>query len=259
MSCLLRYENVDISYGDSVVVRNINMQLNEGEILGIVGESGSGKTTVIKAAMGMLGMDGEVSRGSIFYNDTDLCTLSSGKLREINGCDISMVFQNSGASFCPIRTVGEQLYEIATAHNNISRKDHDAKVREILGNLGFEDVQRVLDSYPFELSGGMQQRVGIAAAMINRPRVILADEPTSALDVIVQKQVVEELINIHRKYNTAMIIVTHNIGVIEAMADRVIVMKDGNIVEEGTKEAIVSNPTHEYTKKLMAAVPRLKR
>ncbi len=170
-----------------------------------------------------------------------------------------MIFQNAGASFCPIRTVGAQLYEANSAHENISEAGFREKAAELLQKLRFENAARILDSYPFELSGGMMQRVGIAAAMLLNPSVLLADEPTSALDVSVQKQAVEELLLIRELYHTSIILVTHNIGVVRAMADRVAVMKDGRIVECGDTRDVLEHPAQEYTKKLTAAVPKLRR
>ena len=286
---LLRYEHVDISYNGVRVVRDISFSVREGEILGIAGESGSGKSTLIRAAMGLLGDTGLVTRGDIWYKpggaetatwgstrfipgdlgratriDTrsvwlDLPDLSASELRKLNGPELGMIFQNAGSSFCPIRTVGAQLYEAMTEHGPVSRQEFRMKALELFEKLGFEDGQRILDSYPFELSGGMQQRVGIAAAMLLQPKVLFADEPTSALDVSVQKQVVEEMLSVREHFGTTIILVTHNIGVIGAMADRVLVMRSGEMVEFGDKEQILNHPQADYTKRLMAAVPRLVR
>lgn len=256
---VLSYENVDISYNGNTVVKDINFKLDEGEILGIVGESGSGKTTVIKAAMNLLGKGGLVTRGDIWFKDMDIPDLSDKQMRKINGIEIGMIFQNSGSAFCPIRTVGDQLYEAMRAHEKISKEDFRIKATELFEKIGFNDVQRILKSYPFELSGGMQQRVGVAAAMLMNPKVLLADEPTSALDVSIQRLVIDEMLKVREMFGTSMIIVSHNIGVIGAMADNVIVMKDGQIIEYGTGDEVLNSPKEEYTKKLMSAVPRLKR
>ena len=256
---VLRYENVDISYNGILVVRDISFSVREGEILGIAGESGSGKSTLIRAAMGMLGDTGVVTRGDIWYEGIDLPDLPDSEMRKLNGPELGMIFQSAGSSFCPIRTVGAQLYETMTEHKSISRKEFRLKALELFEKLGFEDGQRILDSYPFELSGGMQQRVGIAAAMLLQPKVLFADEPTSALDVSVQKQVVEEMLSVREHFGTTIILVTHNIGVIGAMADRVLVMRSGEMVEFGDKEQILNHPRADYTKRLMAAVPRLVR
>lgn len=256
---ILRYEHVDVSYGYKKVVNDISFTLKEGEILGIVGESGSGKSTIIKSIMGLLGNDGLVTRGDIWYRDFNLPDISPKQRLTINGPEIGMIFQNAGGSFCPIRTVEKQLYECVSEHEKISKQQFHANALNILSKIGLEDGERVLKSFPFELSGGMQQRVGIAAAMLMNPRILLADEPTSALDVSVQKQVVDEMLKIRDLFGTSIIIVTHNIGVTKAMADNVLVMKDGMLVEYGKTADVIDSPREEYTKKLMSAVPRLKR
>lgn len=256
---ILRYENVDISYNGNTVVKNINFKLAEGEILGIVGESGSGKSTVLKAAMNLLGKGGLVTRGDIWFKGMDIPDLPDKQMRKINGPEIGMIFQNSGSAFCPIRTVGDQLYEAMCAHERISKAEFKNKATELFEKIGFNDVQRILKSYPFELSGGMQQRVGVAAAMLMKPKVLLADEPTSALDVSIQRLVIDEMLKVRELFGTSMIIVSHNIGVIGAMADNVVVMKDGQMIEYGKKDDVINYPKEEYTKKLMSAVPKLKR
>ena len=256
---VLSYENVDISYNGNTVVKNINFKLAEGEILGIVGESGSGKSTVLKAAMNLLGKGGLVTRGDIWFKGMDIPDLPDKQMRKINGPEIGMIFQNSGSAFCPIRTVGDQLYEAMCAHERISKAEFKNKATELFEKIGFNDVQRILKSYPFELSGGMQQRVGVAAAMLMNPKVLLADEPTSALDVSIQSLVIDEMLKVRELFGTSMIIVSHNIGVIGAMADNVIVMKDGQMIEYGKKDDVINCPKEEYTKKLMSAVPKLKR
>ena len=260
MSEILRYEHVDISYNGVKVIKDVSFTVSEGEILGIVGESGSGKSTLIKAAMGLLGETGLVTRGDIWYKGKNLPDLSAGELRKLNGPELGMIFQYAGSSFCPIRTVGAQLYESMTEHEPvIKRSISSPRDLELLEKIGFENARRILDSYPFELSGGMQQRVGIAAAMLLNPSVLLADEPTSALDVSVQKQVVEEMLLVRRTFGTSIVLVTHNIGVIGAMADKVLVMKNGEMVEYGETQQVLNNPKEDYTRLLMSAVPKLKR
>ena len=259
MAEILRYDHVDISYNGKLAVGDVSFTLNEGEILGIVGESGSGKSTLIKATMGLLGPNGLVTRGDIWYKGNNLPDLKEKELRKLCGPEIGMIFQNAGASFCPIRTVGAQLFESMTEHEGVTRDVFRARAVELMGKIGFEDPARILDSYPFELSGGMQQRVGIAAAMLLNPSILLADEPTSALDVSVQKQVVEEMLLVRETFGSSIIIVTHNIGVIGAMADRVLVMKNGQTVEYGETLQLLNDPQEEYTRTLMSAVPRLRR
>ena len=259
MAEILKYEHVDISYNDVKVIKDVSFTVDEGEILGIVGESGSGKSTLIKAAIGLLGNTGLVTRGDIWYKGKNLPDLSPAELRKLNGPELGMIFQYAGSSFCPIRTVGSQLYESMTEHESISKEAFRVRATELLEKIGFENAQRILDSYPFELSGGMQQRVGIAVAMLLNPSVLLADEPTSALDVSVQKQVVEEMLLVRKTFGTSIVLVTHNIGVIGAMADKVLVMKNGEMVEYGETQQVLNDPKEDYTRLLMSAVPKLKR
>lgn len=259
MTEVIRYEHVDISYKGKRVVHDVSFSVEKGEILGIVGESGSGKSTLIKAAMGLLGKDGLVTRGDIWYKGMDLPDLKPREMRKLCGPELGMIFQTAGSSFCPIRTVRAQLYEFMTGHKKIKADVFENQAKELLEKFGFEDPKRVLDSYPFELSGGMQQRVGIAAAMLLNPKILMADEPTSALDVTVQKQVVEEMLMVRKIFGTSILMVTHNMGVIRAMADKVLVLHEGEIMEYGVTEEVFEQPQSAYTKKLLAAVPKLRR
>lgn len=256
---LLKYDHVDISYLGKPAIHDVSFTIAPGEILGIVGESGSGKSTLIKAAMGLLGSEGRVTGGDIRYKGRNLPDLSPKEFRKLCGSELAFIFQNTGSSFCPIRTVGAQLYETVKEHKNVSKTAFKAQALHLLQRLGFENGQRILDSYPFELSGGMQQRVGIAAAMLLNPTIVFADEPTSALDVTIQKQVVSEMLLVRKTFGTAIVLVSHNIGVIGAMADNVLVLKDGIPVEYGSTQAVLSNPRADYTKALLAAVPKLRR
>lgn len=259
MEALLRYNHVDISYLGQPAIRDVSFSLHSGEILGIVGESGSGKSTLIKAAMGLLGSEGSITGGDICYRGRLLNRLPPREMRTLCGSELGYIFQNAGSSFCPIRTVGSQLFETMKEHEKISRKDFEVQALELLGKLGFADGKRILASYPFELSGGMQQRIGIAAAMLLNPSVLFADEPTSALDVTIQKQVVEEMLMVRETFGTAIVLVTHNLGVIGAMTDRVLVLENGRCVECGSTRQVLSQPRADYTKALLAAVPRLRR
>ena len=257
MEALLQYNHVDISYLEQPVIRDVSFSLHSGEILGIVGESGSGKSTLIKAAMGLLGCEGQVTRGDIWFKGKNLPELPPKELRKLCGPELGYIFQSSGSAFCPIRTVGAQLFETMRAHGKITKADFEVQALELLGKLGFADGKRILASYPFELSGGMQQRVGIAAAMLLNPSVLFADEPTSALDVTIQKQVVEKMLMVRETFGTAIVLVTHNLGVIGAMTDRVLVLENGRCVECGSTRQVLSQPRADYTKALLAAVPRL--
>ena len=259
MDGLLTYDSVEICYNGNPVVQDISFSLKSGEILGVAGESGSGKSTMIRAALGILGQEGMVTRGDIWFEGKNLPDLPEKEMEQIRGARIGMIFQDTGASFCPIRTIGSQLHEALAAHEKVTRKESDSRALELLEKLGLPDGRRILDSYPFQLSGGMNQRVGIAAAMLLNPAVLLADEPTSALDVTVQRQAVEEMLLMRQLYGTAIILVTHNIGVIEAMADSVLVLREGHMVEYGPAAQVLGAPQNAYTRELLAAVPRLRR
>lgn len=187
----------------------------------------------------------------------DLPDLKPREMRKLCGPELGMIFQTAGSSFCPIRTVRAQLYEFMTEHKKIKADVFENQAEKLLEKFGFEDPKRVLDSYPFELSGGMQQRVGIAAAMLLNPKILLADEPTSALDVTVQKQVVEEMLMVRETFGTSIVLVTHNMGVIRAMADKVLVLHEGEIMEYGVTEEVFEHPGSVIHKEMLAAVPKL--
>lgn len=256
---LLDIQHVEISYAGTPVVRDVTLQMQPGEILGIVGESGSGKSTVIKAAMGLLGKNGAVTRGDIYYRGKNVLEAKGEELRKMRGSGMGMIFQNTGASLCPIRRIEEQLYESVLQHENISRGEVRRRALELFEKMKLRDGERILKSYPFELSGGMNQRVGIMMAMIMNPDLLLADEPTSALDVTVQAQVVREMVKLRELFGTGIAIVTHNIGVVEYMADQIAVLYQGKLVEYGTKEEVLYHPQEPYTRQLIGAVLRMDR
>lgn len=259
MEPLLQVEHVTISYNGKDVVKDVSFALNPGEILGVVGESGSGKSTIIRAIMGLLGSGGMVTRGDIWYKGMNVIDMPGKELRRMLGPEIGMVFQDCKASLCPIRTIGAQLHESMQEHEKITKKQTWERAGELMGKIGLTDYRRVLDSYPFELSGGMNQRVGICAAMMMHPSLLLADEPTSALDVTVQKQVVQEMKLMRQEYGTAMILVTHNIGVVGEMADRVLVLRHGEMIEYGDTDRVLHHPENAYTQTLMGSVLHLRR
>ena len=254
---ILTYDSVEISFGGKAMVHDVSFSLEHGEILGLVGESGSGKSTLIKAAMGLLGPDGLVTRGDIRYMDQNILDIPEKEKRKIRGAGIGMIFQDAGASLCPIRTIGEQIYESMRAHTKITRSEAKSRAMDLFDKLNFKDSQRVWDSYPFELSGGMNQRAGIAIAMLMNPPILFADEPTSALDVTTQAQIVRQMMELRDDFGTGIIIVTHNIGVAAYMADQLVVMQHGKVVDQGTRDEVMNHPTSDYTKKLLAAVPEM--
>ena len=256
---LLAMQNLTINYGEQPAVTGATLQIERGEILGIVGESGSGKTTLLKAAMGLLLEDGAVTGGSICYQGEDMLSMEPERLRGLRGAELGMIFQNTEASLCPVRTIEKQLYESVQAHRNLSKEEIRKRALEWMEKMRLKNGERILKSYPFELSGGMNQRVGILFAMLLQPKLILADEPTSALDVTTQAQVIDEMLRMREKDGTSFLLVTHNIRIVEKMADRVAVMRQGKIIEYGTKDEVINQPKEEYTRQLLASVLRLKK
>lgn len=256
---ILAVEHLQVCYSGRPVLEDINLTIEPGQILGIVGESGSGKSTLIKAAMGLLGNDGAVTRGDILYKNKNVTDVRGEELRKLRGPEMGMIFQNTGASLCPIRTIEDQLYESVLQHEKTSKQEIKERAMDLFEKMKLSDGERILKSYPFELSGGMNQRVGIMMAMILRPSLLFGDEPTSALDVTVQAQVVREMMKMRELFGTAIAIVTHNIGVVEYMADKVAVMYQGRLIEYGDAKKVIQHPEEEYTRKLINAVLRIHR
>ena len=233
---LLDVKNLDISYGSKLTVSGVNIQLDKGEILSIVGESGSGKTTVIRAVMGCLPGRGHVSGGSITFDGRDMLKNTREDWRKISGSEMSMIFQDSGNMINPIRRIGEQFTDYILAHAPQKSKAEAAEMaKDMLNKVRLPNPQNIMNSYPFELSGGMRQRVGIAMAMIFSPKLLLADEPTSALDVTTQAQIIREIVDVRNEYNAAVILVTHNIGVASYVSNKLMVMKNGHVKAAGAK------------------------
>ena len=250
---LLAVRNLAISYGEKQAVRGVNFCLHRGEILVLAGESGSGKSTILRAVMGIL--DAGVCTGEILWEGMNVLQLAKDARRKLAGEEIAMVFQNAGASFCPVRTIGSQLYESVCAHRAWSYAEFREQAEALMVQMQLP--RAVLDEYPFRLSGGMAQRAGIAAAMLLQPKLILADEPTSALDALTQVRVAKELMALRRRTGVAMLLVTHHMGLAYHMADRILVLRRGETVEQCTREEIFRHPREAYTKELIAAVPRL--
>ena len=250
---LLAVRNLAVSYGEKQAVRGVNFCLHRGEILVLAGESGSGKSTILRAVMGIL--DAGFCAGEILWEGTDVLQLAKDARRKLAGEEIAMVFQNAGASFCPVRTIGSQLYESVCAHRAWSYDEFRERAEALMVQMQLP--REVLDEYPFRLSGGMAQRAGIAAAMLLQPKLILADEPTSALDALTQVRVAKELMALRRRTGVAMLLVTHHMGLAYYMANRILVLRRGETVEQGAREEIFRHPKEAYTKELIAAVPRL--
>lgn len=256
---LLTMKHLDISYGKppEIMVKDFNLEVEEGEIVSIVGESGSGKTSVIRAIMGLLSGDGKVTAGSIKFQDKELLDYNKEQWRTLRGSEISMIFQDSGAMINPIKRIGNQFVEYILTHKKMTKSEAKELAISMLDNMQLPDSENIMKSYPFQLSGGMRQRVGIAMGMTFEPKLLLADEVTSALDVTIQSQIVKQIMDLRDKYNTAVIMVTHNIGVAAYMADKLIVMKNGIVVDQGDREKVLKHPESEYTKNLLSAVPEI--
>ena len=254
---LLDVSGLSVAYGGKETVSQVNFSLQEGEILAIVGESGSGKTTVIRAILGCLPHEGTVSQGAICFEGKDIRNYSAAEWSRFCGTKAAMVFQDSGSMLDPIATIGSQFVEYICEHASLSRREAAAAAREMLLKMHLANPENIMQSYPFELSGGMRQRVGVAMAMFFKPKLLLADEPTSALDVTTQAQVVKEMMTVCSEHKTSIIIVTHNIGVAAYMSDQLLVMRHGCVVEAGATHEIINNPRSKYTKELLEAVPQV--
>ena len=254
---ILTVENLNIAYQGVPAVMDVNFTLERGKVLTIVGESGSGKTTVIRALMGLLPVGGEVIEGTMIFNGQDLRTLSKSQWRSIRGKDMAMIFQDSGSALDPIVRIGKQFRELFKSHIEITNDECDRRAIELLESVSLPYGADILRRYPHELSGGQRQRVGIAMALAMDPALLIGDEPTSALDVTTQSQVVMQMLELAKEHNSSIVMVTHNLGVAAYMSDYIIVMKKGRVVDAGTPQDILENPSNEYTKQLKDAVPTL--
>lgn len=255
---MLEIKDLTIQYGDKdPVVENFSLSLKKGEIITIVGESGSGKSTVLSSILGLLPNGGKIISGDIIYNGESMLSKSLNQWRELRGTEITMISQDSGGTLNPIRKIGKQFVEYIQTHSKMSTKEAEEKAEDMFSKVNLPDPEIIMKSYPHQLSGGMKQRVGIAMALTFHPKIILADEPTSALDVITQAQIVKEIMDLRKKFDTSIIMVTHNLGVAAYISDKIIVMQNGKIVDAGNKNEVIENPKSDYTKKLLAAVPEI--
>ena len=254
---MLKLNNVTISYKDVPTVQNFNLDMKEGQVISLVGESGSGKTTVIRAILGLLAGGGKVTEGSILFEGEDLLSYTPEQWRKLRGSDISMIFQDSGAMMNPTKKIGSVFTEYILTHEKISKKEAWNKGIAMLEKMRLPSADNIMESYPFQLSGGMRQRVGIAMGLTYQPTLLLADEPTSALDVTTQAQIVRQMMQLRDDYHTSIIVVTHNLGVAAYMSDYIIVMKNGKMEDQGSREYILKESNNDYTRKLLEAVPSL--
>ncbi|QRI66229.1 ABC transporter ATP-binding protein (plasmid) [Shinella sp. PSBB067] len=242
----------------SHAVKDVSLDLRRGEILCIVGESGSGKSVTASTIMGLLPPAMKATGGEILYKGRDLLALPEAERRQMRGKAISMIFQDPLSALNPLMTIGQQIDEVLAAHGVTSRAERQRRVLELLTEVGLPDPPVMRRQYPFRLSGGQRQRVMIAIALALDPDVLIADEPTTALDVTIQAQILELIRQLQAKKNTSVMFITHDFGVVADIADRVVVMEKGRVVEEGTADQVLRNPQHPYTRRLIAAVPRLR-
>ncbi len=258
---LLEVKNLHVSFfthaGEVKAVNGISYTVGESEVVGIVGESGSGKSVEAYSIMGILEDPGKVTEGSITFDGKDVLALNKKEQRKFRGSEVSMIFQNPMTCLNPSYTIGSQLSEALKVHEKLSKNEINDRVREILELVGINNVEQRMKQYPHELSGGMRQRVMIAMGMISNPKLLIADEPTTALDVTIQAQILELMKDIQEKTKMAVIFITHNLGVVAEICDRVNVMYAGSIVESGPVNDIFYNTAHPYTKGLLRSMPRV--
>ena len=243
--------------GEVKALNDVSIHLNDGEVLGIVGESGSGKSVTAYSLMGLTAYPGKLVGGTIDFNGQRINDLSEKEFRKIRGNEVSIIFQDPMTSLNPVYTIGNQIMEVILLHTDKNKEQARARAKELLELVGINEPEKRLKQYPHELSGGMRQRVMIAIALACEPKLLIADEPTTALDVTIQAQILELMMELKEKLGMAIIMITHDLGVVASMCDRIAVMYAGRIVEYGTTDDIFYNPKHEYTKGLLKSIPRL--
>ncbi|WP_125571165.1 ABC transporter ATP-binding protein [Lacticaseibacillus songhuajiangensis] len=261
MSKILEVNNLEIDFntyaGTVHAIRNVSFHLDKGETLAIVGESGSGKSVTLRTIMGLLAKNGEVKNGEILFNGQDILKKSEKELNAMRGNDISMIFQDPMTSLDPTMPIGKQVAEVLRIHGSISKKSALDEAARVLELVGIKDAKARLKDYPHQFSGGQRQRIVIAIAIINNPQILIADEPTTALDVTIQAQILNLLKELQTKIDTSIIFITHDLGVVAGIADRVAVMYAGKIIEYGTVDEIFYNAQHPYTWGLLESMPTL--
>ena len=258
---LLKIEDLELSFrmyeGLSYVLKKINLELLKGEKVALVGESGSGKSVTTKLILGLLNQKNVTKKGKIIFNEKNILNLSQKEFKKIRGNNISIIFQDPIAALNPVFKIKDQFYEVNLNNRPMSKKESFLIACKALEKVSIRDPERVLESYPFQLSGGLAQRVVITMAMINKPELLLADEPSTALDVTIQNQALDLMHDLTQETNTAVLLITHNMGVVRKFAEKVYVIFRGVIVEEGTKDQVFKNPGHPYTKALLSSIPKL--
>lgn len=258
---LLKVDDLKVRFktdeGYVSTVNGVSFSMEQGETLAIVGESGSGKSVTSLAIMGILPANGEIYEGAITFEDKDLRSLNKKEYRKMRGDDISMIFQEPMTALNPVFTIGYQLRETLIVHNNMTKEQAHNKGIEMLETVGIPDADRVMGRFPHQLSGGMRQRVMIAMALSCNPKLLIADEPTTALDVTIQAQILTLLRNLKKQSNTSIIIITHDLGVVAELADRVVVMYAGEVVEVAPIQELFDNPRHPYTRGLISSIPKI--
>lgn len=243
--------------GEVKAVRGISFDVNEGEVLGIVGESGSGKSVTSLSIMGLLQYPGRVVDGEILLNGEDILTYSKNQMRRVRGKEIAMIFQDPMTSLNPVYTIGNQIMEMILEHEKMSRREARARAIEMLKLVGIPAAEKRIDSYPHEFSGGMRQRVMIALALSCNPKLLIADEPTTALDVTIQAQILSLIKSLNKQFGMTTMLITHDLGVVATVCDKVAVMYGGLIMEYGTVDEIFYHPRHPYTMGLLGSIPHV--
>ena len=243
--------------GEVKALNGVSFSMNEGEVLGIVGESGSGKSVTAYSIMGLTAYPGKLIGGTIYFNGHQIEKMSEKEMRKIRGNEVSIIFQDPMTSLNPVYTIGNQITEVIRLHTGKGKKEAYDRAKELLELVGINEPTKRLKQYPHELSGGMRQRVMIAIALACEPKLLIADEPTTALDVTIQAQILELMQALRQKLGMSIIMITHDLGVVASMCERIAVMYAGHIVEYGTADEIFYEPKHEYTKGLINSIPKL--